>query len=466
MTFDEQTIARDLDTRVRELLAGQDPESTDPREFLGVRFDAGLAWVQFPEGHGGLGVPQSFQQQVNAALAAAGAPAPEVDKNGIGLGMAAPTILAVGTEEQKRRFLRPLCTGEEIWCQLFSEPGAGSDLAGGRHPRGPRRRRVDRQRAEGVDSGAHNAGWAILHRAHRSGRAEAPGHHRTSCCDMTRPGRRGAAAAPDDGRGRVQRGLPHRRPRPRRPPPRRRGRRLAGRHARRSMNERVAIGGGATRGRHDRQSRRGLARAPRACARPACTSELLRLWVEAEVARLTGERLRQQLAAGQPGPEGSADEAGLRPAEPASSGLEVELLGEDGLRYDDWTMRPARAASTSTDGTPATATCGPRATRSRAAPRRSCATSSPNGCWACPPNTAYDKDFPGRTCPDECAYEHREPALHRHRGRATGQRPTAIRRPVRAGNHAQPVRGRTGGLPEVWRTLAAELGLAGLLVPE
>jgi alkylation response protein AidB-like acyl-CoA dehydrogenase len=66
---------------------------------------------------------------VNAALAAAGAPEPAVAKNGIGFGMAAPAIAAFGTAEQKRKFLRPLYTGEHIYSQLFSEPGAGSDFA-------------------------------------------------------------------------------------------------------------------------------------------------------------------------------------------------------------------------------------------------------------------------------------------------------------------------------------------------
>ena len=50
MTFDEHAIARDLDTRVRQLLAAHDPAHTEPRKFLEARFDAGLAWVQFPEG--------------------------------------------------------------------------------------------------------------------------------------------------------------------------------------------------------------------------------------------------------------------------------------------------------------------------------------------------------------------------------------------------------------------------------
>ena len=90
----------------------------------------GLAWVHFPEGLGGLGLPRGMQPVVDKALYKAGAPDNDPQRIGIGLGMAAPTILAFGTDEQKQRYLRPLWCGEEVWCQLFSEPGAGSDLAG------------------------------------------------------------------------------------------------------------------------------------------------------------------------------------------------------------------------------------------------------------------------------------------------------------------------------------------------
>src|SRR5699024_12188997 len=68
-------------------------------------------------------------QEVDAIFAEACAPDNEPYRNVIGLGMAAPTISRFGTKGQQRRWLRPLWTGEEIWCQLFSEPGAGSDLA-------------------------------------------------------------------------------------------------------------------------------------------------------------------------------------------------------------------------------------------------------------------------------------------------------------------------------------------------
>src|SRR5690606_21240311 len=111
-----------------QLLAELPPSGTDPVTFLGRQFDLGLAWVHFPEGYGGLGLSPKLQKVINERLLGAGAPSPSRN-NPIGHGMGAPTIVTHGSEEQKRRYLRPLFTNEEIWCQLFSEPGAGSDVA-------------------------------------------------------------------------------------------------------------------------------------------------------------------------------------------------------------------------------------------------------------------------------------------------------------------------------------------------
>ena len=125
----EQQQSPDLQQRVDELLASHDPETTPRATFLGAQYDAGLAWVHFPEGLGGLGLSRGRQTEVDERLEAAGAPRPDFGRNSIGLGMAAPTMVAFGTEEMQQRYLRPLFTCTEIWCQLFSEPGAGSDLA-------------------------------------------------------------------------------------------------------------------------------------------------------------------------------------------------------------------------------------------------------------------------------------------------------------------------------------------------
>jgi alkylation response protein AidB-like acyl-CoA dehydrogenase len=115
--------------RVTQLLDEVDPRSVSLVEFRGKQYDAGLAWVHFPEGWGGLGIAPNHQKDVDAALHQAGAGNPDAT-HFFGLTMAGPTVVTHGSDELKTRLLRRMFTGEDPWCQLFSEPGAGSDLAG------------------------------------------------------------------------------------------------------------------------------------------------------------------------------------------------------------------------------------------------------------------------------------------------------------------------------------------------
>ena len=328
----------DLRSQVRDFLAAHDLAAADRLDFLRARFDAGLAWVHYPGGLGGQGLPRSLQQVVDGEFAAAGAPTNNPERNGIGLGMAAPTILSCGSQEQKKRWLRPLWTGEEIWCQLFSEPGAGSDLAGlaTRAVRDGDHWVVNGQKV--WTSSAHLAKRALL--VTRTD-PDVPKHKGMTyfACDMTAPGvevrplRQLTGEAefnevflsdvviPDADRiGTVGDGW-----------------RVA---TATLMNERVAIGGAAT-------PREGGMIASAAhtwrehpeLRTPGLHDAVLRLWADAEVARLAGARLRQQLAAGQPGPEGSAAKLVFARLNQQISEFEVELAGPDGLRYEDWSMR-------------------------------------------------------------------------------------------------------------------------------
>jgi alkylation response protein AidB-like acyl-CoA dehydrogenase len=119
-----------VDEALDELLASYPPETTDPRDFWGAQFDAGLAWVDFPLADGGLNVSPSHRATVARRLAEAGAPTWNRTANVLGIGMGAGVLVSHGTPEQRRRWLRPMFTMNEIWCQMFSEPGAGSDVAG------------------------------------------------------------------------------------------------------------------------------------------------------------------------------------------------------------------------------------------------------------------------------------------------------------------------------------------------
>jgi len=338
----------ELRGRVADFLAAHDPSTTERLAFLRALYDAGLAWVAFPEGHGGLGLPQALQPEVDRLFAEAGAPDNNPRANGIGLGMAAPTILAFGTDAQKQRFLKPLWTGEEIWCQLFSEPGAGSDLAGlaTRAVRDGDEWVVNGQKV--WTSGAHNARFAILV-ARTDPDAVKHAGLTYFLCDMTHPGVEVRPLRQITGEAEFNEVFltDVRVPDSQRLGAEGQGWKVANATL---NNERVSIGGSAAR-------ESGMVGVVATTWRehperrtPELHDRLLRLWVDAEVARLTGQRLRQKLAQGQPGPEGSAMKLTFARVAQELSGLELELLGEDGLRYSDWTMvRPETVDFTGRD---------------------------------------------------------------------------------------------------------------------
>jgi alkylation response protein AidB-like acyl-CoA dehydrogenase len=323
-----------LREQVATFLAGHDPAGSR-LEFLRDRFDAGLAWVHYPEGHGGLGAPRALQAVVDVEFARAGAPTVNPALNPIGLGMAAPTILRHGTEEQKSRYLRPLWTGEEVWCQLFSEPGAGSDLAG-------LATRAVRDGDDWIVNGqkvwtslAHLARFAILVTRHDPA---LPKHEGMTyfVLDMTAPGVEVRPLRQLTGEAEFNEVFLTD---VRIPDSMRVGAVGEGWNVARStlMNERVSIGGGPI-------PREGgaigvlaeLWRSRPELRTAGAHTELMKLWVDAEAARLTATRLRQQLAAGEIGPEGSAVKLTFATLMQRISGLEMEVRGEEVLSHDDW----------------------------------------------------------------------------------------------------------------------------------
>jgi alkylation response protein AidB-like acyl-CoA dehydrogenase len=333
----DERLVRD---KVAQLLDHFPPKSTDSRTFLGAQFDAGLAWVHFPEGHGGLGLSPKLQKIANEEIAAAGGPSPYY-RNPIGHGMGAPTVVTHGSDEQKQRYLRPLFTGEEVWCQLFSEPGAGSDVAS-------LSMRAVRDGDEWIVNGqkvwttlAHLSKWGML--VARTD-AEAPKHKGLTyfVVDMEAPGvevkplRQMTGEAefnevfftdvriPDAERlGDVGEGW-----------------RVS---LTTLMNERVSIGGSI--------APRGSGPIAQALAlwekRPGGVVErdrLAQLWIEAEVNRLTNLRASQNRQMGVPGPEGSTGKLAFAELNKKIYEFCVELMGAEGMLYSTYEMvRPETA---------------------------------------------------------------------------------------------------------------------------
>ncbi|MEC9323353.1 MAG: acyl-CoA dehydrogenase family protein [Actinomycetota bacterium] len=317
------------------VVAEHDPRSVSIPEFLGACFDAGLSWVHVPAGFGGLGVSRGLQVVADRILQNAGGPVP-LSLNPMGDGMAAPTVREhAQTDDVRHQLLRPLATTEDIWCQLFSEPGAGSDLAG-------LATSAVQDGDEWVVNGqkvwtslAHRARWGLLLARTNP---DVPKHKGLTyfVLDMhgpgvqTRPLRQMTGHAefnevyitdariPDTFRlGGVGDGW-----------------RVA---MTTLMNERSALGGSG--------NRRGAGTIGDAVAlwasRPDLQTPVLRdrltsLWLRAEAQRLTSERSRVSASVGGPGPEGSVGK--LVGAELNQHIYEfcMDLLGPEGILYDGY----------------------------------------------------------------------------------------------------------------------------------
>jgi alkylation response protein AidB-like acyl-CoA dehydrogenase len=340
--------SKDLDSdedlvrgRVEQLLSLHDPRTTPAREFLGHQFDAGLAWVSFPEGDGGLGVSPRLQRIINERLAAAHAPTPYA-RNPIGYGMGAPTVVAHGSEAQKQRYLRPLFTGEEVWCQLFSEPGAGSDVAS-------LSTRAVRDGDEWIVNGQKV--WTTLAHLSRFGMLVArtdPEQEKHKgltyfVVDMHAPGvdvrplRQMTGEAEFNEVYFTDVRIPDRE-------------RLGeiGEGWRVSittlMNERVSIGGTVIPRNSGPIGDALRLWAEREDKDPVLRDRLMQLWVESEAARLTNIRASQNRQKGTPGPEGSTGKLAFAELNKKIYDLCMDILGPKAMLYGSYEMvRPETA---------------------------------------------------------------------------------------------------------------------------
>jgi len=330
----EDRLVADLADR---LLAEHPPSSTPPREFLGAQFDLGLAWVHFPEGQGGLGLSPKLQEVASAKLRAAKAPSAG-PRNPIGVGMGAPTVVTHGSDAQRSRYLRPLFTGEEIWCQLFSEPGAGSDVAS-------LSTRAVRDGDEWVVNGqkvwttvAHLARWGML--VARTD-PEAPKHRGLTyfVVDMKAPGVEVRPLRQITGEAefnevyftdvRI-------------PDAERLGGVGEGWHVSLTtlMNERVSIGGVVIpRGSGPiAEAVRLWDERYKAAPDAVLRDRLVNLWIRSEAARLTNIRAQQNRKVGTPGPEGSVGKLAFAELNQKIYELCIDLMGMDGTLYGSYEM--------------------------------------------------------------------------------------------------------------------------------
>ncbi|MCV7180174.1 acyl-CoA dehydrogenase family protein [Mycolicibacterium sphagni] len=324
----------------RRVVADHDPKTVPIPEFLGACYDAGLSWIHFPEGLGGLGLSRGLQAVADRILQGAGGPVP-LGLNPMGYGMAAPTVREhAQSDDLKKALLRPLATTEDIWCQLFSEPGAGSDLAGLATTAVPDGDEWVINGQKVWTSLAHRARWGLLLARTNPDIAKHKGLT-YFVLDMhapgveTRPLRQMTGQAefnevymtdvriPDSHRlGAVGNGW--------------------GVAMTTLMNERSALGAsGSRRGSGTIKDATTLWASRPDLHTPILRDRLAQLWLRSEAQRLTSERSRASATAGGPGPEASVGK--LVGAELNQHIYQwcMDLLGPEGTLYNGYSMSDA-----------------------------------------------------------------------------------------------------------------------------
>ena len=311
--------------------------NADETSFRSALWDAGLAMVQFPEGKGGLGQSPKGQQIVDQTIRDAGRNFAALAINTIGIGMGLPTVLTYGSEEHHEKHLKRIYTGEDVWCQMFSEPSHGSDVAG-------LSSRAVRDGDEWVVNGQKV--WTSVAHLSRYGmllvrtNPDVPKHKGLSyfILDMHSPGVEIRPLFQITGDAEFNEvfftdvRVPHAN--------------LLGdvgdgwRVATTTlMNERVALGGNtADRGSgniatllkvwHERGPKLGAAE------HSVFRDRVTQLWTEAEVVRLTTLRARAKATTGNPGPEGSVGKMASAELNLRIWELAMELLGPDGMLHE------------------------------------------------------------------------------------------------------------------------------------
>jgi alkylation response protein AidB-like acyl-CoA dehydrogenase len=340
MAEQREMAEEELRKRTRALLDEVHPEKVASIPFREKQYEHGLAWVHFPEGHGGLGLNPRMNLIVHD----------EIGKHSkvihhdppasiIGIGMGAPVVLTYGTDAMKRDLLPKIFSGEEIWCQLFSEPSAGSDVAG-------LATSAVRDGDDWILNGqkvwttvAHISRWGMLLARTNP---DVPKHDGLSyfVLDMKAPGVDVRPLYQITGEAEFNEvfmtdvRIPHDQ--------------MLGKEGQgwqvaitTLMNERVAIGGGGSKKKGgggisqllklwSQRKSGALSAGQEAILRDRVTQS----YIDNELLRLTSQRARATQKSGNPGPEGSVSKLAQAEINKRMWEIAIDVLGDDGLAFE------------------------------------------------------------------------------------------------------------------------------------